>query len=229
MKLEEELAVQSHWEERAGGQSKGRVGEPQERPWVREWWMGLPRARWWGVGKTTMVSIQSGVRGTSEKRHRMEVQGGASIKDKAGFVLPMVHHSGPPLKGLGSVESRVHLGQDLWTQPAETSPFPGHLSLQSVLWEVRCAHCVLTGNKQWAPCLGTLMGLKSYTQEGLAPQDLLPSTLPPSLHPDMIIQKEQSRWNVGSAEASPHPRAWVHGRGCRLGELLRPGGTLHVS
>ena len=26
MKLEEELAVQSHWEERAGGQSKGRVG-----------------------------------------------------------------------------------------------------------------------------------------------------------------------------------------------------------
>ena len=55
------------------------------------------------------VSVQSGVRATSEKRHRMEVQGGASINNEAGFVLPMVHHSGPPLKGVGSVESRVHL------------------------------------------------------------------------------------------------------------------------
>lgn len=33
MKLEEELAVQSHWEDRVGGRSEGRV----ERPWGREW------------------------------------------------------------------------------------------------------------------------------------------------------------------------------------------------
>ena len=125
-----------------------------------------------------MVSIQSGVRGTSEKRHRTEVHGGASMKDEAGFILPMVHHSGPPLKGLGSVESRVHLGQDLWTQLVETSAFPEHLSLQSVLWEVRCAHCVWTGNKQWAPCLRTLMELKSYAREGLVPWDLPPTPFP---------------------------------------------------
>lgn len=59
------------------------------------------------------------------------------------------------------------------------------------------------------------MGLKSYAREGLVPRDLPPSTLPLSLHPDMIIQKEQSRWNVGSEEASPPPRAWVRGHGCR--------------
>ena len=54
------------------------------------------------------------------------------------------------------------------------------------------------------------MGLKSYAREGLVPRDLPPSTLPLSLHPDMIIQKEQSRWNVGSEEASPPP----HVPGC---------------
>ena len=47
------------------------------------------------------MSVQSGVRGTSEKRHRMEVQGRDSMKNKAGFILPTVNHSGPPLKGWG--------------------------------------------------------------------------------------------------------------------------------
>ena len=68
----------------------------------------------------------------------MEVQGGASIKDKAGFILPMVHHSGPPLKGLGSVESRVHLGQDLWTQPARHL-----LSLGSFLYNLCSGRCAV--------------------------------------------------------------------------------------
>lgn len=123
---------------------------------------------------------------------------------------------GLPLRVWGLLRVEC-ISVDLWTQPVETSAFPEYLSLQSVLWEVHCAHCVLTGNKQWACCLGPSMGLKSYAREGLAPRDLPPSTLPPSLHPDMIIQKEQSRWNVGSEGTFPQ-HAWVFG-GChgRLG------------
>ena len=101
MKLEEELVVQYHWEERAGRQSEGRVGAAQGETLGQRVVMGLPCARWWGARKRMRVSIQSGVRGTSEKRHRMEVQGEDSMKDKAGFILPTVNHSGPPLKGWG--------------------------------------------------------------------------------------------------------------------------------
>lgn len=101
MKLEEELVVQYHWEERAGRQSEGRVGAAQGETLGQRVVMGLPRARWWGARKRMRVSIQSGVRGTSEKRHRMEVLAGASINNEAGFILPMVHHSGPPLKVWG--------------------------------------------------------------------------------------------------------------------------------
>ena len=89
------------WEEKVGGQSEGRVGAAPGETLGQKVVGGASTSRWWGARKRTMVSVQSGVRGTSEKRHRMEVLAGASINNEAGFILPMVHHSGPPLKVWG--------------------------------------------------------------------------------------------------------------------------------
>ena len=90
-----------------------------------------------------MVSIQSGVKGTSEKRHRMEVHGGASMKDEAGFILPMVHHSGPPLKvwGLLRVEciSAKTCGPSQLRHLLSLSIFPYNL------YSGRCAVLTVSG------------------------------------------------------------------------------------
>lgn len=56
MKLEEELVVQHHWEERAGGEGSqrgewGGQGDMGQRVVV-----GLPRARWWGARKRMRVA-----------------------------------------------------------------------------------------------------------------------------------------------------------------------------
>lgn len=111
------------------------------------------------------------------------------MKDKAGFILPTVNHSGPPLKGWGLLTVECISATKPRTQPVVTSPLSlEHLSLSNlVLWEVS-VHSVLTRNKQWTPCLRTSMRLKSYAWEGLVLWEPPPHPSLGSLHPDMVIQ-----------------------------------------
>ena len=67
------------------------------------------------------------------------------------------------------------------------------------------------------PVLKNIDGTEKLCMGGFGALVPATHTLPLSLHPEVIIQKEQSRWNVGSEGTFPQ-HAWVFGGCCgRLG------------